>query len=373
MPLLVLPSLKDQGVGMRVVDVYSGCGGLGLGARNAGFDVPLSIDADAILTSSHHLNFRKGRLKLADVAGISGDNIVREVGARVDGLIGGPPCQGFSEVGLADPADPRRGLLGHFFRLVREIRPRFFVMENVRGLMFDKNRATLDEAIDLVRGRYRIVGPVRLDSAEFGAATKRPRVFVIGFDAEDVDVLTLGDLERAKRSPATVRQAIGDIANSRANGRDDAGFDLWTYGRGRPSSYAESMRSAAGWFTSQRRIPHRSDVSARFAEVVPGAIDKIGRHPRLHWDRQCPTIRAGTGADRGSFQAVRPIHPEEPRVITVREAARLQGFPDSFLFHPTVWHSFRMIGNSVSPVMAHALLSLIATRMGLATRLEAAE
>jgi DNA (cytosine-5)-methyltransferase 1 len=84
---------------------------------------------------------------------------------------------------------------------------------------------------------------------------------------------------------------------------------------------------------------------------------------RLAWGGQSPTIRAGTGADRGSYQSVRPIHPSEPRVITVREAARLQGFPDAFRFHPTVWHSFRMIGNSVSPIIAHRLLSLIRDRL----------
>jgi DNA (cytosine-5)-methyltransferase 1 len=79
----------------------------------------------------------------------------------------------------------------------------------------------------------------------------------------------------------------------------------------------------------------------------------------LKWDGQCPTLRAGTGSDRGSFQSVRPIHPDEPRVITVREAARLQGFPDCHFFHKTVWHSFRMIGNSVSPFVSEAVFCAI--------------
>nr|WP_249812095.1 DNA cytosine methyltransferase [Bradyrhizobium sp. 188] len=106
--------------------------------------------------------------------------------------------------------------------------------------------------------------------------------------------------------------------------------------------------------------------------MKPGEIDSVGRHPRLSWEGQCPNLRAGTGKDKGSYQAVRPIHPEEDRVITVREAARLQGFPDSFRFHPTVWHSFRMIGNSVSPIIAQAILSLIAERMGAAQQVQMA-
>jgi DNA (cytosine-5)-methyltransferase 1 len=96
--------------------------------------------------------------------------------------------------------------------------------------------------------------------------------------------------------------------------------------------------------------------------VEPGGVDAVGRHQRLDWRGQCPTLRAGTGSDRGSYQSVRPIHPEHDRVITVREAARLQGFPDRHMFHPTTWHSFRMIGNSVSPIIARAIFGAIAER-----------
>ena len=110
-------------------------------------------------------------------------------------------------------------------------------------------------------------------------------------------------------------------------------------------------------------VDHKPEVASRFAAVKPGTLDKVGRHPRLAWDRQCPTLRAGTGADKGSRQAVRPLHPEEPRVITVREAARLQGFPDRHLFHPTIWHSFRMIGNSVSPIIAEAVCRAIRNKL----------
>jgi DNA (cytosine-5)-methyltransferase 1 len=127
-------------------------------------------------------------------------------------------------------------------------------------------------------------------------------------------------------------------------------------------------------FTGHRRTVHAKETINRFAAVKPGERDDVGKHARLAWNAQCPTLRAGTGSDRGSYQSVRPIHPSETRVITVREAARLQGFPDGFVFHPTVWHSFRMIGNSVSPIIAKALLSIIAPRLALpAGAMEAAE
>jgi DNA (cytosine-5)-methyltransferase 1 len=128
---------------------------------------------------------------------------------------------------------------------------------------------------------------------------------------------------------------------------------------------ARRLRNSDGTFTGNQRTHHTADVVKRFRKLRPLEVDPVGRYPRLSWNNQCPALRAGTGADHGSHQAVRPIHPTEPRVITVREAARLQGFSDGFWFHPTIWHSFRMIGNSVSPMISQTLFSLIASRIGL--------
>jgi DNA (cytosine-5)-methyltransferase 1 len=184
--------------------------------------------------------------------------------------------------------------------------------------------------------------------------------------------LTADDLEARKAAPATVRAAIADLVDAETFGEID-GFDAWKIARrGRPSCYSSKLRSADGIFTGHRMTIHTKDVIKRFRALRPGQIDPIGRHPRLSWDGQCPNLRAGTGKDKGSYQSVRPIHPDEPRVITVREGARLQGFHDSFKFHPTVWHSFRMIGNSVSPIIAEAILSLIAERMGFKRQLQMA-
>jgi len=260
--------------------------------------------------------------------------------------------------------DPRRSLLRHFFRLVSELKPGFFVMENVRGLGYESARAVLDESLASVPSRYNVLGPLILDAAEFGAATLRPRLFIIGYDPARCDPITLGDVEAKKVASTTVRSAIADLADAEMIGETD-GFDTWKIARrGRPSAYSSTLRSANGIFTGHRVTIHTPDVKRRFRKLRPGQVDPIGRHPRLAWDGQCPNLRAGTGKDKGSYQSVRPVHPDEPRVITVREGARLQGFHDAFKFHPTVWHSFRMIGNSVSPIIAEALLSLVGERMG---------
>lgn len=346
----------------RIVDLFCGCGGFSLGAHAAGLGPSVAVDIDPILTSSFSANHPTTKLVLADLSKLDGGSIERIAGGPVDGVFGGPPCQAFSDIGQRREDDPRRSLLGHFFRLINELRPSFFVMENVKGLAYADARPVLDAALNIVSGSYTILGPVTLDAAEFGAATKRPRLFVIGYDAARVNHLSTQDIDAVRRPPATVTAAIGDLVSAEMVG-DANGFDVWRVtDAGRPNGYAGRLRSPDGTFTGHRRTIHTPRVVERFAKVAPGDADPVGRHPRLHWRGQCPTLRAGTGSDRGSFQSVRPIHPEEPRVITVREGARLQGFPDRFLFHPTVWHSFRMIGNSVSPIVSEALFTVISQK-----------
>jgi len=310
------------------------------------------------------MNFPGTKLSHRDVSCLSSDDLKEMAGGTIDGIIGGPPCQAFSEIGRRDASDPRRYLVSHFFRLVREIRPKFFVMENVRGLLFENNREILDAALERVRGLYSIWGPTIIEASNFGAPTRRPRAFVVGFRDESCVADFAQALERRLTTPVFVSDAISDLVSARSDGIDSFGFDRWRYPTGGLSRYASRARTdrqgdKVREFSGHRRTQHSKLISDRFAALAQGSSDPIGKHIRLRWDAFGPTIRAGTGADRGSYQSVRPIHPTEPRVITPREAARLQGFPDWFRFHPTVWHSFRMIGNSVSPIVSAAILGAV--------------
>lgn len=362
------------------VDLFSGCGGFGLGAKFAGFDIVAAVDIDADLQSAYRLNFPETHAFQADISQLeqsAWEFVIGRDSKRLDLLMGGPPCQGFSRMGKHQHGDPRNTLVAHFFRHVRLLQPRMFIMENVEGLMDNAKIGFLHNALAELPNTYQIVGPVIINAADLGAPTSRRRVIVVGYDKRDVDQIDAQDIEALKHSErVTVREAISDLPGPISDMKRlmDFGWASYPDSAVGPSIYAQRCRAlpecqvggreamneaihgrVSGLFATQ----HSNVVIDRFLETPQGAIEPVSRYPKLAWAGQCPTLRAGTGAEKGSFQAVRPIHPTQPRVITVREGARLQGFPDWFLFHPTKWHSFRMIGNSVSPIVSAALSTLL--------------
>ncbi|WP_047550908.1 DNA cytosine methyltransferase [Methylotenera sp. G11] len=361
----------------KIVDLFSGCGGFGLGAKQAGFDVVAAVDIDKTLQSSYQLNFPQTRTLNGDLSIMDEDSwrIILDHN-EIDGVIGGPPCQGYSRIGKNERDDPRRSLLMHFYRTVNIILPKFFIMENVEGLLDEGNVEELNKAIETVDKRYTVLPPTVVDASSFGVPTKRKRVVVIGYDSTRMNQVFPNDLIPTEIPLITVRDAILDLPDPLRQNSEDYGWA--PYNNAVPSNYAKRMRSAPpagmGWNVALGQLKvgntsghfetvHTEAVRLRYLATRPGATDKISRSKKLEWDGLCPTLRAGTGADKGSYQAVRPLHPEQGRVITVREAARLQGFPDWFCFHKTKWHSFRMIGNSVSPVVAQSLLSLVKSKL----------
>ncbi len=362
-----------------LIDLYSGCGGFGLGGELAGFHSELAVDIAPELQSAYKLNFQNTKVVLSDVSKMEQSAWKCLLANKpVDGIIGGPPCQGFSRIGKNDTNDPRRSLVYHFFRTVNILRPKFFVMENVEGLLDEKNIAGLQAAIDSLHSAYTVLSPIVVDASDYGAPTKRKRVVVVGYDPAKMNPIDKNDILSNRNRRVSVRQAISDVSNTikYVKRKDDFGWSR--YAVGNMSQYAKEMRqpppkglgSVLAIKMNNRKLVsgsfetiHSEAVLARFIDTPQGRVEPVSRYPRLSWNGLCPTLRAGTGSDRGSFQAVRPIHPSEPRVITVREAARLQGFPDWFVFHQTKHHSFRMIGNSVSPIVAKEILTKIKKRL----------
>jgi len=281
---------------------------------------------------------------------------------------------------LAD--DPRNKLLISFFEHVAVLRPRFFLMENVPGLLEKSNRDTLDSALGILPQDYKVLEPMILDAADYGSATSRPRLVVIGYDRNELDDMREQEFAGRMKLKLTVHDAIADLPGPSSR------LEWLSYRQGvTPTKYGARLRRMPradlgsaraidylqnGQLNGFQTTVHTKAVERRFAMLQPGQRDQISKYPRLSWDRPAFVLRAGTGSEKGSFQAARPVHPDQPRVITVREAARIQGFPDWFQFHPTKWHSHRMIGNSVSPVFAEGILRIVLSKMGLADAHEAA-
>lgn len=377
---MVRRKIKERGT---LVDLFSGCGGFSLGAELAGFRSLAAVDIDPVLQSAYRRNFLRARVIQASVEDIQTSDWNHLIGkVRPDGVIGGPPCQGFSWMGKRRKNDPRNTLLNHFYRHVRILRPKFFIMENVEGILDPDNFEILQSGLANVPSRYKILDPVIVTASHYGAATSRRRVLIVGYDPNEVDDISPELIEiRAQKKLVTVRDAISDLPGPVSESKTRGEFGWRKYPRrslDQLSEYAVKLRRqppvGLGWNEAVElhqnglvsglvETRHTKEVAQRYTVVEGGKIDPITKAYRLKWNGQCPTIRAGTGADKGAFQAVRPLHPGKGRVITVREAARLQGFPDWFVFHQTKWHSFRMIGNSVSPFVSRGILKKIARKI----------
>jgi DNA (cytosine-5)-methyltransferase 1 len=362
-----------------VVDLFAGAGGLSLGFQQAGFDVRASVEYDPIHCATHEFNFPHCTTICRSVTDIDGEYIRSQAGigkAEIAAVVGGAPCQGFSLIGHRALDDPRNELVSHFVRLVGELRPRYFVFENVKGLTIGHHKKFLHELIDEFETLdYSVLKPHRvLNALWFGVPQDRQRLFILGArkglklpsypDPTHQPDRTIHDLRNLPNTP-TVWDAIGDLPE--VEEYDELMDRDWIETQfGTPSEYAKTLRSSNGrrnavqTLTSSLRTTHTPESQKRFRKTPHGDVESVSRFLKLDPDGYCNTLRAGTASDRGAFTSPRPIHPHTPRCITVREAARLHSYPDWFRFHVTKWHGFRQIGNSVPPRLARAVALQVA-------------
>ena len=366
-----------------VVDLFSGAGGLSLGASRAGFVVRGAVDTDKQAMDAHKANFREAHHLLADISELTGERLRSALeleNTELTGIIGGPPCQGFSYMGRRNEDDRRNQLFVDFFRLVAKMRPTFYLAENVPGIMRPANSRILEGALSLVSDNYTVLPALRITANEYGAPTARTRMFFFGYLPDRIEQLTEDSfIPPADIETVRVKDALNGLP-AEVNPLWQKASDGWQISRYCGHGYYSSrlhghVPSGVGDPIALHRLKsecrssgtlgtvHSPSVAERYGSLQPGERDRVSKAQRLHLDGFCPTLRAGTGSDMGSFQAVRPIHPTMPRVITPREAARLQGFPDWFTFSPSKWQSFRQIGSSVSPIVAERLLSVIRTSL----------
>lgn len=373
-----------------VVDLYAGAGGLGLGFEQAGFDVAVAVESDPVHAAVHGWNFPYCETVCTDIATLDASDLrgrTRLGDREIDVVVGGPPCQGFSLMGGRDVGDARNGGVGDFVRLVTGLRPRAFVMENVRGAVVGDHVAIVEAAVgDLVAAGYEVRLPWRiLDAVDHGVPQSRERLVLMGArrgerlpDYPEPTTARAGSSAHMWLPPGpTCSDALDDLPDAEGFAALRDG-DVVRGGPVRdPSPYARTLAADAvvGFsypravdptvMTASARTDHGSASRDRFAATPHGTVERVSRFHRLHPDGVAPTLRAGTDAARGAHTAPRPIHHVHPRCVTVREMARLSGFPDWFRPHSTVWHGAREIGNAVPPPLARAVAREVVSALGL--------
>lgn len=376
------------------IDLFAGAGGMSLGFEQAGFDIVAAVEIDPVHCAVHKFNFPHCAVMPRSVVGLSGSavRVAAGIGTRkVDVVFGGAPCQGFSMIGQRALDDPRNALVRDFLRIAAELEASYFVFENVKGLTLGNHRKFLDEIVETANAYgYDVRAPWQvLDAAHFGVPQHRERLILFGArrprKLPDYPAKLTKAADGRGKAPTdlptgpTAAQALGDLPDAECFESllttDEARPGVW----GEASLYAKELRCLTNeaWYfgyvrkwdpsilTSSARTGHSAISRRRFAATEGGSTEPISRFFRLAPGGLSNTLRAGTDGARGAFTSPRPIHYDYARCITVREMARLHGYPDWFRFNETKWHGARQIGNSVPPPLARAVAAKVIEALGV--------
>jgi DNA (cytosine-5)-methyltransferase 1 len=304
----------------RVLSLFTGGGGMDIGFEEAGFETVTCVDNDSESCKTIRKNRPNWEMFEGDIRNFEPEE-------AYDIVAGGPPCQGFSTAGKGNPDDPRNFLWREYFRIVKSVKPLALVLENVSGMANQKNRHHLEAFIsDLGILGYEVTWGI-LNAADFGVPQNRKRLIVLG---------GLGWKPRLPEKPSAVRcisarEAIHDLMNSKLAPNHE------------PNDHA----------------PH---VIERWSRLGEGEVDPNYRRGRIWSNKPSPTIRAGGGfGPKGDHLAGfhPPIHYELPRQLTVRESARIQSFPDDWIFMGSKTAQGRQVGNAVAPKFAEAIATAL--------------
>ena len=378
----------------QVLDLFAGAGGFSLGFHRAGLTTAVAIDHNPLAVETLQVNFEeRGTLALLrDLATFTPadlENYLKTAGRSrtFDLIIGGPPCQGWSNVGrgktrgLRNPAgrrqldeDPRNGLYRNFLGFVEHFRPSVAVMENVPGMLSHSGRNIASSVHLAMEDRGYTATWANLDASDFGVPQVRNRLFFVGV-RKDLSVRfsfppTTG-ARGARFYPAvTLREAIADLPVIRNGARK------WVlpYKPRSLSAYARRMRAGAASdsvFDHVCRSHNDQDIEAfrtmpeggRYVDL-PKRLKRYrddifkDKYKKLIWATQAWCVTAHLSKDCYTH-----IHPSQARTVSVREAARLQSFPDSFYFAGGMGSKFQLIGNAVPPLLAEALARAITSQV----------
>jgi len=335
---------------MNAIDLFCGCGGLSYGFERTGVDILLGIDNDAMALKVFENNHKNAKSICADITQISYSEIKDLIGEKsIDLIIGGPPCQGMSLSGPRKFDDPRNKLYLSYIRLVEEISPKAFVIENVPGLVSLFNGRIKDNIIERLTNLGYKVNYKILCAADYGVPQSRKRVVFIGTKDKLFDFDTI-----VQEDTVTCEMALSDLPPL----TNSLGNDPSEYATPPQNDYQRLMRKNSSLVRNHIAAAHSDKVKSIIALVPDGGNYKnlpeeykSTRNFHVAWtrfrsDKPAPTIDTG---HRHHF------HYKYNRVPTVRECARLQSFPDDFIFEGNKTQQFRQVGNAVPPIMATAI------------------
>lgn len=365
-------------MGYTAFSLFCGAGGCSLGFKRAGYEILFATDIDKAAIDSYRMNFPETNCVEADIQELVFEKLLLNTGlvpGELDILIGGPPCQGFSTAGLKFWDDPRNSLLKQYIYALQTIKPKWFLMENVEGLLTANKSKYIYEAVKaFIECGYQI-RVEKIYSQEYGIPQRRKRVLIIGnrlgidFKLPEPQVGAYGRIFRL--SNVTLRHTITGLPEPTSNKQEKLFYTSPTtsswekYLRGRANEVTDhflqkmtdlqlkrikALKSGQTMKDLPTELQHESFKKRAHRRVMDGTpIEKRGGAPsglkRLFFDEPSLTI---TGAATREF-----IHPVEDRPLTIREAARIQTFPDDFLFSGNSAEKIRQIGNAIPPLVAH--------------------
>lgn len=358
---------------MRAIDLFAGCGGLSIGFIRNGCAIEKAVEFDASIAETYRRNHPEVRMIVDDIRNV--DHSGEFERGCADVIIGGPPCQGFSMAGArireGFMGDPRNYLFKHYFNVVKTVKPRAFVMENVKGIQTMQNGEIFAEIQrifqdpSLLDGKaYHLYTRV-VRAVDFGVPQKRERMIIIGTLRDNVDFEKLWERTREEiraEQPdyfdeVTVRDAIGNLPAPSESGEVKNPAPQTAYQRflscdGKTLQNHSKTRHSALAVDRMSRVDNGENF-----EVLEEDIKSVhsGSYGRLCWDGQAPTITTRFDTPSGG----RFTHPDEDRTLTPREAARIQSFPDDFVFCGNKTSVCKQIGNAVPPKISYFLARFI--------------
>lgn len=331
----------------KVLDLFSGCGGLSYGFLKAGFDVVAGVDnwKDALITFQKNHPYAKA-LQL-DLSDFEPAKLKKKVGTGIDVVVGGPPCQGFSISGKRNPGDPRNKLYKGFVETVRHFNPRAFVLENVPNLVSMQKGAIRDKIVfDFSDLGYTVNWNI-LDASDFGVPQKRKRVFFVGLLEENEFDFPRANTEKH----ITAEEAISDLP-------EETTEEGASYSRPPLSGFQKKMRRTSKGVYNHVATIHTSQTK-KIVDMVPDGGNYKDLPEHLHPTRKVNIAWTRLDSKKPSFTIDTGhnhiFHYKFNRVPTARESARIQTFPDSFVFYGGKTSQLVQIGNAVPPFLAQAI------------------